>query len=330
MMHAHSYRWIGLVLVLVLLAGCSRSEYRDRRSDYHQAQSAEHTLPEAFAQGDAMPIPVSERRGSGQPEQAPRPEPMRVLDERDGLVQQRVDEQGAWLLVMRSPGEVWTSLQAFADSQDVAVISASPRRGEITLADDQSSGLAAQRMTLRQGVRRGTSEVRLRSVSDQQQLPFSEYDRGRLMSLEAFLAASLAEEGSRVSLQAQSLHASQLVRLVDRDDRKVLVMQLDYDRAWAELVHLLEDEFTDEWQKVSDLNRSEGRIYVRYVPQQERPGGFWSRLFRRGPPASAHHYQLHLAEYNQELDLVLEVTPDVPAPLAVEQELLGWLERQLR
>ncbi|MBE0506491.1 MAG: outer membrane protein assembly factor BamC [Marinospirillum sp.] len=318
------------VLLLALGSGCSSSEFRDRNSDYHKAEAASYTLPENLAQRDAMPIPEASGHRISSAQQAPRPEPLRVLDEKEGVVQQRADEQGGWLLVTRSPSEVWTSLQAFAQSQDVAVTSSNPRQGQILLAADTASRLPAQRISLRQGVRRGTSEVRLHSIEDQQLLPFSDYDRTRMMSMEAFLVTSLTEGGQSVSLQAQSLHSNHSIRLVDRDGREVLVMQLEYDRAWTELVHLLEDEFNDDYQRLDDLNRSEGRFYVRYVPQNQRPSGFWSRLFSRAPAADAHNYQLFLSEYHQELDLILETAQGVAAPEAVETELLSWLERQLR
>lgn len=330
MISAKSLRCFSPLLIVVLITGCSSSDYRDRNSDYHKAEAASYTLPENLAQRDAMPVPEASGRRISSAQQAPRPEPLRVLDEKEGVVQQRADEQGGWLLVTRSPGEVWTSLQAFAQSQDVEVVSSSPRQGQILLAADTASGLPSQRISLRQGVRRGTSEVRLHSVENQQPLPFSDYDRTRMMAMEAFLATSLTEGGQSVSLQAQSLHNDHSVRLVDRDGREVLVLQLDYDRAWSELVRLLEDEFDDDYQQLNDRNRSEGRLYVRYVPQDQRPSGFWSRLFSRAPATDAHNYQLYLAEYHQELDLILEVTPGVAAPEAVEAELLVWLERQLR
>jgi len=110
----------------------------------------------------------------------------------------------------------------------------------------------------------------------------------------------------------------------------VLVFRLEFDRAWSELTRLLEDEFDEEVQQLKDLNRSEGRIYLRYVPQDERSQGFFARLFGRGPSEDAHHYQLHLVEYNNELDLLLETKPGKAAPEEVERELLSWLERQLR
>ncbi|NLW05457.1 MAG: outer membrane protein assembly factor BamC [Pseudomonadaceae bacterium] len=319
-----------LILLVGLMAGCSSSEYQDRNTDYYQAHEASNDLPRSYPNQDAMPIAKAERSFNEPKLKAPRPEPLRVMDEAEGLVTERVDEQGAWLLVLRSPSEVWTSLRAFAESRDVALVSASPRRGELALAADPASRLPAQRIDLRQGVRRGTSEIRLRSYEVGQDLPWSDYDRSRVKSLAEFLTASLSQAGHSVSLQAQSLQDNQLVRLVDRDERQVLVMQLEYERAWAELVNLFEDKFTDDWQKLEDLNRSEGRFYIRYVPKDARPSGFFARLFSRGPKPEEHHYQLHLTEYGQELDLVLESLTNQAAPAAIELELLTWLERQLR
>lgn len=319
-----------LLLLVGLTAGCSSSEYRDRNTGYHQANQVKNDLPANYPDQDVMPITEASRRFNEPQLKAPRPESLRVMNETEGLVTERVDEQGTWLLIMRSPSEVWTSLRAFAESRDVAMVSASPRRGELTLAADSKSQLPAQRMDLRQGVRRGTSEIRLNSYEAGRNLPWSDYDRSRLKSLAEFLIASLSEGSHSVSLQAQSLQDNQLVRLTDRDDRQILVMQLEYERAWAELVNLLDDKFTDDWQMLEDINRSEGRLYIRYVPQDLRPSGFFARLFSRGPKPEEHHYQLYLTEYSQELDLVLDISPNQAAPSAVESELLTWLERQLR
>lgn len=319
-----------LLLMIVFLAACSSSEYRDRNTDYHQASEVENTLPASYPEQDAMFIAKANRSVSQAKQQIPRPEPLRVMDEAESLVTERADEQGAWLLVMRSPSEVWTSLRAFAESRDVAMVAASPRRGELSLAADPASKLPAQRINLRQGVRRGTSEIRLHSYEAGQDLTWNAYDLGRIKSLAEFLTISLGEVNSSVSLQAQSLQDSQLVRLIDRDARQVLVLQLEYERAWAELVNLLEDKFTDEWQKLEDLNRSEGRLFVRYVPQDLRPAGFFARFFNQGPKADEHHYQLYLSEHYQTLDLILETAPGQAAPEEIELELLVWLERQLR
>jgi len=319
-----------LLLMVGLITGCSSSEYRDRNTDYHKAKAVNNDLPASYPDQDVMPFAKANRSLGQARDTVPRPEPLRVMDEGKDLVVERTDDEGAWLLVMRSPSEVWTSLRAFGESRDLPLLTASPRRGELTLAADIASGLPAQRISLRQGVRRGTSEIRLHSYEAEQSLPWNDYDRSRLKSMAEFLTSSLSESSTSVSLQAQSLQDSQLVRLIDRDDRQVLVLQLKYERAWAELVNLLDDKFTDDWQKLEDLNRSEGRLYVRYVPESKRPTGFFARLFSPGPKADEHHYQLLLSEHHQELDLILESAPGQAAPEEVELELLTWLERQLR
>ncbi|MDR9467027.1 outer membrane protein assembly factor BamC [Marinospirillum sp.] len=325
-----TYALVALLTVLVI-SGCSNSAYRDRSDDYPKAREVEHELPDDYRHRDAMPIPETQRTGQARDGEVPRPEPLRVAASDTPLVEQRTDEEAAWLLVQRSPAEVWPALQAFAEQQDMPVTGSYPRRGEITWQEDAASGLAAQKITLRQGVRRGTAEVRLRSFEENtERLAFSDYDRTRLMALKQFLLATLEEGDQRVSQQAQSLHSREQVRLVDRDDRQVLVFRLEFERAWSELTRLLEDEFDEKVQELKDVDRSEGRIYLRYVPQDERRQGFFARLFGRGPSEDAHHYQLHLVEYNNELDLTLQSEPGEPAPEEIERELLSWLERQLR
>ena len=320
-----------LLPALLLASGCSSSEYRDRSTDFAEAQAVEHALPDEIRARDAMPIPQGERSPQARLGDPPRPNPLRVREAGAPVVDLRTDEEAAWLLVERSPAEVWPGLQRFAEQQDLPVIESNPRSGHITLDADRVSNLAPQRISLRQGVRRGTSEVRLRSVAeDGELLGFSDYDLTRLSRLKNELIASLQDSDQQVSRQAQSLHSREQVRLVDRDERLVLVFRLEYDRVWSELTRLLEQEFDERHQQLEDLDRSEGRFYLRYVPRDERRTGFFARLFRRGPSADAHHYQLYLAEYNQELDLILEVEPGQAAPVAVEEELLRWLERQLR
>ncbi len=319
------------MLCLVFVAGCSSSQFRDRTADYGEAEAVEYPQLAELKTGDAMPIPASDLPAQARRGEVQRPEPLRVREADASLVEERRDEEGVWLFVERSPAEVWPALQGFASEQDLPVESSQPRQGVIRFSADQASQLAAQQIQLRQGVRRSTSEVRLGSVTeDGESLSLSEYDLTRLMALKNYLLVSLTDEDQRVSRQAQSLHAQQQLRLVDRDERLVLVFRLDYDRVWSELTRLLEDEFDDNHQQLNDLDRSAGRFYLRYVPQDERRRGFFARLFRRGPGADEHHYQLYLAEYSSELDLTLEVEPGQAAPVAVEEELLRWLERQLR
>ncbi|MFK7159642.1 outer membrane protein assembly factor BamC [Marinospirillum sp. MEB164] len=314
----------------LLIVGCAHqdAEFRDRNRDYHQAQPAHFPLPDAFSDRATMQVAEPEAR-IDRPRQVPRPASLRVHEAAE-LVERLQEDQGEWLLIQRSPGEVWPMLYAFAQQLDLPLEQAQPRQGLLQWAEDRASRLPAQRIQLRQGVRRGTSEVRLFSVVDQERLSYSDYDQVRLMALEQHVQASLQSEQQGVSLQAQELNTARVARLVDRDGRKVLLLNLEFERAWDELYRLLHSQFDDQNQQLVDFNRQQGQLYIRYVPEAERQSGFWAWLWRRAPAADAHFYQLDLTAYGEELDLVMNTEQGEPAPLEVEEELLFWIERQLR
>ncbi|WP_114417242.1 outer membrane protein assembly factor BamC [Marinospirillum perlucidum] len=316
-----------LLLTGLVLAGCSTGDFRDRSEDYHRAEAADYPLPEDYDQQDALPVPEAEGRASGQ-EAVPRPQPLAVSDAQEEVVTLRTDSDSAWLLVQEAPASVWPTLQQLLEDLDLSVVSSDPRSGEIIWSEGQN--LPPQELALRQGIRRGSSEIRVRSLDDGEKLAFSEYDRTRLLTLKNELEVRLGQSGQGVSQQAQALQGDEAVRLVDRDARKVLVLRLDYDRAWSELSYLLEKEFDEDVRKLKDLNRDEGRFYIRFVPREEREQGFFASLFGAGPGPEEHHYQLYLEEYASELDLVLQTEPGQAAPAAVEEEVLRWIEQQLR
>lgn len=326
-----SYLVAGLACASLVfsLSACSKSNFLDRTADYHTAEKVSNRLPASYAEADLMPLTEPASRPQKSLKDAPRPESLRVASEEE-LVTERVDAQGTWLLIMRSPSEVWTSLRDFVENQDLPLETANPKQGELVLAADAASRLPAQHFQLRQGVRRGSAEIHLNSYADGQRLAWSTYDSNRLQALAQHLKISLLEDDLSVSLQAQSLQDQRLVRLVDRDERQVLELSITYERAWAEILNLLEDEFNDDWQKLEDVNRTAGLIYVRYVPVVERPKGFWARLFAKKPKEGVHLYQLALVDYHPNIDVTLETTAGQPAPESVERELLAWLERQLR
>ncbi|WP_416886793.1 outer membrane protein assembly factor BamC [Marinospirillum sp.] len=316
--------------IALLVAGCAQhdAEFRDRNRDYHQAQPAHYPLPEAFPDRQTMQVGEPATRIE-RPRQVPRPASLRAHEAAE-LVERLQEEQGEWLLIQRSPGEVWPILSAFVQQLDRPLETVQPRQGLLQWEADAESRLPAQRIQLRQGVRRGTSEVRLFSVDQQERLAYSDYDQVRLMALEQHVQASLISEQQGVSLQAQGLNTARVARLVDRDGRKVLLLSLEFERAWDELQRLLRSQFDDQNQQLVDFNRQQGQFYIRYVPEAERQSGFWAWLWRRAPAADAHFYQLELTAYGEELDLILNTEQGEPAPLEVEEELLFWIERQLR
>lgn len=317
---------LGLVLISFTLVGCSRSEFRDRSSDYDQAQAAAFDLPPEFAERPQMRIPQVDQTPVAS-KRVPRPEPLTLLDEAGRVVELRQEDERSWLLVLHSPSAVWPALQGYLDQAGLSRTQADPRRGQLAWSGEQGT----QSLVLRQGVRRGTSEVRLFSLDDQGQRVFTALDQQTTEQMEVYLRDVLQQENRQVSLEARSLHAREQVERVEVDGESRLYLTLDYDRAWNELAQLLEDQFDQPWQKLNDLDRSAGHFYLRYVPQDQRPSGFFSRWWSRGTGQNTHQYRLVLQpETASRLQLSLETAEGEAAPEAVQQEVMRWLERQLR
>lgn len=308
---------LGLVGCLLLgLAACSSSPFRDRNSDYYLAQAAHNPLPSEYQQQDVMPLQPAGQLTKAQ-KKLPRPEAQLSYTEPEQLVQLREETPASnnWLLVNRSPAEVWPALREYAEQNNLEIVKSQPSQGQLTLLASNNQPLE---VSLRQGVRQASSEVRLSSTQ-------------QLAAVQAFLQEQLLSRASGISMQAQNLQTQTQVFLQDRDTRQVLVLQLDFARAWAELSYLLEEEAkARDWLEVTDLNRSEGRFYIQYIPKEQRPAGFFSRLFKPKPKLKNYNFQLVLTSYSQELDLIVETEPGVAATPEIEQEILAWLEHQLR
>lgn len=353
---------LGLVgCSVILLAACSSSKYRDRNSDYYLAEAKINPLPPEFQQLDAMPLEPTQPLNKAQ-KRIPRPEAQLSYTEPEQLVQLREDAQGeSWLLANRSPAEVWPALRVFAATNELATLASRPTQGQLILQlptqqpeasqlgsllayrqayqqqDEQQESQQAQDLTdekiqpvkpaverkqleihLRQGVRQASSEIRLNNPD-------------YLEPIQSFLQQQLLSNNAGVSMQAQSLQTQHQVYLQDRDERQVLVLELGYARAWSELTYLLEEEAKSRsWLALTDYNRDAGRVYLQYIPKEKRLGGFFSRLFKPSPKLKNYNYQLVLNSYAQELDLVVETAAGVAAPAEIEQEILAWLEHQLR
>lgn len=319
-----------LTVSIAMMAGCSASSpYRDRAEDYRQAKPSHYELPPVPGERDEMPIPEGSSQGyTGDEFVAPRPESMQTGVAERPPVELRKDDQGPWLWVNAGPAKVWPALQRFVEEKDLDVVYTNPRSGELMVRADVG-GTPAQRFSLRQGVGRQTAEVRIASMSSGQVLPFSEFDRERMMALEQYLLATQQQQSSRVSLAAQNLDDGDQVRWVDRDGRRLLVLDFAFDRSWGELQNLLSNGFDEDAQRLDDQDRSQGIFYIHYLARSERDSGFWSWLFGSDNADKAKAYRLVLRPSGDMTELHVEDESGQPADIQVEQELLDWVRRQL-
>lgn len=262
---------------------------------------------------DLYPIPEKNKLAPGELiADVPRPEPLSLTDDKDGVQLRKLDDQ-RWIVVAQPPNQVWPLVRQFWDLHRIAVVYEEPRagvletrwikrnderqslmsrvKGRVFLGDDL---LDKYRVSVEQGIRRGLTEVHLvqRSVglyeSASAPSAYEPNDAWPKQSENLALSAAVIDElitflakqtvsGQSSSFLAEGIVGDSRVALI-RNEEDYPLLQLDarFDRAWASVVNSADDLVL----KVTDRNRSEGKMFVTYNhrAKQEEPG-FFSRLF---------------------------------------------------
>ncbi|MFP4138395.1 MAG: lipoprotein, NlpB [Halomonas sp.] len=280
-------KWLPLA-ALVALAGCARDDgyYHDRNIDYADARQAEPlVLPEGRNQEryrDAMPVPeaAGSFRAGDDGFEAPAPQALGAGRVERDFVERRVVGDDRWLVVAAAPDSVWSQLEGFARSRGLGVEASDSDRGVIETRQ--------ARLSVRQGLRSGDSEVRC----DQGGRPVG----ACLEALEEYFASRGASASNAASLRAQGLAGEERLRLVERGDEWVVEVPLNIERTWAELDYQLERDFTVEERRELLESDPEGYDFlISYMTVTERNRNPLQVVF------SADVRQMH-----QQLRLVLE------------------------
>jgi len=277
-------KWLPLA-ALVALAGCARDDgyYHDRNIDYADARQAPPlVLPEGRDRErfrDAMPVP--EAAGSFRPGddgfEAPAPQALGAGRVERDFVERRAVGDDAWLVVAAAPDSVWPQLEGFARSRGLGVEASDSARGVIETRQ--------ARLSVRQGLRSGDSEVRC----DQAGRPLGPC----LDALEEYFAARSASASSAASLRAQGLAGEERLRLVERGDEWVVEVPLDIERTWAELDYQLKRDFTVEERRELLESDPEGYAFlISYMTVTERNRNPIEIVF--SPDVRQMHQQIRL------------------------------------
>jgi outer membrane protein assembly factor BamC len=190
----------------------------------------------------------------------------------------------------------------------------SQRARELLAVEERSDGqLSLLQAKISPGVRRKTTEVQFRVV-DVSQSPGSMLQwqsRSSDLSVEKKLLSDLGDflksrEGtksySRAALNIPDAPKIQL--LSGQDQERRIEMELNYDRAWAEVNRALSEAAVP----VVDIDRSAGLFYVDYRTEEERDPG-WFNWFS-DPPKPEYTYLVSLDEQGETLVLKTRTASD--------------------
>ena len=256
--------------------------------------------------------PINSRRAETFPARAPRPQPIFANDSSREVKIQKLGER-RWLVLPEPPAVVWPKIKQFLADNGVDTTFEAVREGRLTsvwldleggrfrdvvrlaiLQGKADAGLTGGRerleIALEQGLRPDSSELHLRydnsgidgalavGPSSAALTALSSdalvVEEKLLRELGGFLASDVSAQ--IVSMMGREIVGATKARLdTDGSGQPVLLLDLDFDRAWASVNQALDNAEVE----ITDLDRTAGVFYVD-LPERALTGEDNSGLFR--------------------------------------------------
>ncbi len=296
---------VALAGITLSLSGCGLfsddGALRNRGDDYREAREmAPIVVPEDLdkgALGQLYVVPtIPETSILDETAAVPRPQSVS-----SNLLEQEVKIQSLggkrWILINRTPGEVWPRVRNILNSNGIPTAVADAPAGviETEWVQLQNDNTAKHRYRFRieQGVQLKSTEISiLHSQTGVDSVatpawPERSTSDDREQSMAEVMANALAGDLSSgtVSLLAQSIGGGSKVDVVaPKNGEPYLLVKLDYNRAWASVGYAV----SREGFSIVDQDRTAGIIDVHYGDSEEEEGpGFFKRWLGLAEDASA-------------------------------------------
>jgi uncharacterized lipoprotein len=229
-----------------------------------------------------------------------------------------------WLEVSRQPGALWSAVNSFLVSKDIAIDQADPNTGTINSrwieASDQSS--YTWRLRLEAGLAPNSSEIHAYPIgANITSATASKLTLDLLNQLKLYLE-NPANSQTEVSILAEQLTNKPRLQLAQtRDKHPILLLELGYDRAWLAVKNSLAKSNIG----VADFNRDRGIFYLQPASSKKIPG--W--LTQASVDQQTIPYQLHLSQGQPPLYLKLSTEDGKPAASQVAKDLFKQIQANL-
>ena len=169
-----------------------------------------------------------------------------------------------WIYVETLPSTTWPITRSYWETSEFQLLDANPETGEMLIDFDEEINF---KITIEHGIKESSSEIFLSGVQKNEGASV-ELDQDEIQPYLEDIVSYIADSVgtfSGTSLAAQSLNDRKKSRIFSENERTVIELDLNFERAWSTVSRAINAS-----QIISnDRNRDEGIFYVSLSAQEE-------------------------------------------------------------
>ena len=169
-----------------------------------------------------------------------------------------------WIYVETLPSTTWPITRSYWETSEFKLLDANPETGEMLIDFDEEINF---KITIEHGIKESSSEIFLSGVQKDDGASV-ELDQDEIQPYLEDIVSYIADSVgtfSGTSLAAQSLNDRKKSRIFSENERTVIELDLNFERAWSTVSRAINAS-----QIISnDRNRDEGIFYVSLSAQEE-------------------------------------------------------------
>ena len=185
-----------------------------------------------------------------------------------------------WIYVETLPSTTWPITRSYWETSEFQLLDADPETGEMIIDFNDEINF---KITIEHGIKESSSEIFLSGIQKGEEIIVEldqEVIQPYLEDIVNYIADSVGTF-SGTSLVAQSLNDRKKSRIYSENERTVIELDLNFERAWSTVSRAI-----NTTQIISnDRNREEGIFYVSLSAEQESNGSRFNpfSFLRRNP-----------------------------------------------
>ncbi len=258
------------IVLVFLLSSCAsltgpEGAFPDTRYDFLDEELSEDVVTtddlELRGEEDHYPIDVAAQDTIFQ--EVPKPRQIFSAGGSSEVQLRRLGEL-LWIYVETLPSTTWPITRSYWETSEFQLLDANPETGEMLIDFDEEINF---KITIEHGIKESSSEIFLSGVQKDEGASV-ELDQDEIQPYLEDIVSYIADSVgtfSGTSLAAQSLNDRKKSRIFSENERTVIELDLNFERAWSTVSRAINAS-----QIISnDRNRDEGIFYVSLSAQEE-------------------------------------------------------------